>query len=122
MSEQELKNRIIELEKRIKDLELDNDPDALTIAYMAGLEKGKYKVKAMEAELAAKNKPDMFWNHNDGEKCHKSIYELLMADACSGLLKVGAVFEVNRAVFQPSVVVTITAIADDSFDVTYTES
>lgn len=71
-------------------------------------------------EIAALRKDaDMFWDHDDAERCHGSIDEILNDTWNNGSLEVGAEFTVQKAIRLPNIKVRVTAIDEESGDVAY---
>ena len=62
---------------------------------------------------------DMFWNHDDAERSHDSLDELLNDELCNGTLEVGAVFTIQRAISLPNIKILVTAIDDNECEAQY---
>jgi hypothetical protein len=95
-------------------IDLDIDRAKAILEYLRGHEKSQLyhspilwgHIKALEA--AIESPPDMYWNHDDPDRCHDSIYDVLEDLADCGSLKQGAIIELQRAYKAPNIKVRVT--------------
>ena len=76
---------------------------------------------ALRKDAGRRALPDMVWDHDDAERCHGSIDEILNDTWNNGSLEIGAEFTVQQAIRLPNIKVRVTAIDEENGEIAYEE-